>query len=111
MLVAGSWTALTLGTGWAASGTGFVPSVRLEGDTVRFKGSLVTSAGVTGTITTPPTAFRPSGATAAFPWVYYTGTGYVASEGYITSAGVFAISASLASGEVFDLNSITYTLS
>lgn len=103
------WVGLTLAGG--VTGSGYVPSARLQGDIVRLKGAMSGSSITAGsTWATIPSGLRPSVALnfPASQTLVSTGLAVLA----ITGGGV--ISTSVGTGistEVVSLDEITYTLS
>lgn len=99
-LVAGTWQALTLGTGVSAGGAGYTPSARLVGDRVELKGEM-TGTSITAWATIP-TALRPS---STVQTVASIGTG--AQMIQVTTVG--ALSTPSAAGTLY-LDGSFYTL-
>lgn len=106
MLVAGPWVALTLGTNVGPYDSHFIPSARLEGDTIRFKGTLQTTGSILANATL---ATIPIAATGGVPVILLeadTSTGTIAIDGtQILATG------NLSSGVLLPLNGKTFTLS
>jgi len=98
-LSVGPWTPLTLASGVAANGL-YVPSVRLQGDVVRFKGSIqnTTGSGIANPLTVP-VGMHPS--QVVFPAGFSGNT--------ISAAGVSG--GILGAGLAWSLDGLTYTLS
>lgn len=114
--IAGVWQSLSLGTGVSAV-SGYTPSARVEGDIVRLKGRVTNSSGgnITdgSTVFTVPASCQPTSSVSIVAGVNHSG-GPIGITITITTGGVasFTTAAGLiGSGDVLNLNALTYTLS
>jgi hypothetical protein len=102
------WVALTLGTGVSAIAGGYVPSARLQGDTVELRGGLQCTAPGSGlTWATIPTGLRPA---ATVQNVTGWDTIGATTTYTISTGGLLTISQSSGSLSQLYLASITYPL-
>jgi hypothetical protein len=112
-MLAGAWLPLTLASGFSAVfGT---PSVRLEGDAVRFKGSIKNTSGATQTdavVASIPAGFQPVN-----PVFTATGLTNVTGDSPITiqfatnQIGIGPNGESMPNLAILGLDGLTYTLS
>jgi hypothetical protein len=100
------WVALSLSTNIASGGYG--ASARLQGDTVRLKGTLTNNTGssTTATLATIPAGMRPSGTVITVGALSSTSAQGI----QITSAGALSVPTSINNAAVLDLTAATYTL-
>lgn len=103
------WVTLSLATGMSATAGDFVPSARLQGDTVRLRGGITGSSGsgnAQTSMATIPAGMVPS----VTPQIPYTFFPFAATFFTITGT-VYRISTSTAGVSTqFALNGVTYTL-
>lgn len=108
VMLAGAWQNLTLNTGAGIVATGgYVPSVRLEGDAVRLKGTMQNQSGgsFSGTWATVPSGWRPSAHMSLI--TYVQGNPDLVS---ITTAGVLSVGTTVLNNQNVALDGVTYSL-
>lgn len=110
MLLAGAWTALTLGAGITADSGTRLPSARLEGDVVRLRGGLANSSGGTiasfATLATLPAGEWPS-VRAGVAVVGVDTSGAIVG---IATSGVLTTGSAIPNGYTLFLDEIAFSL-
>lgn len=110
-MLAGAWTALTLGTGVTAA-TGYTPSARLEGDIVRLKGAVKhtgSSFGAGNVLATLPSSSMYPASTFVDAWFDTVNDVWIPVQ-IDTGGGVTLGGTGITSSAVVSLNGRTFTL-